>query len=256
MLNAMARTKSILQTDWISYFTEPLKNLGRQNYLHRASRNLMQSAVHYANKKTEHYHLSWTPFSTPADNSKFSYDIIEVPFDVQCIIQTPGTEMNPCVVLGKWFLESKKGHNETYSCEINSSQSTFMLRKKHMELCFQKEENDTFNPDSFTILESRLSGKPGSLFAQHFPLGIDITEFAEYVFRPTTPEKLESVSVQLYELLPFILHNVASTFNKPLTYYEKETLYVSILLDDTYDVYNIQYNDCIFPFSLTNLTQE
>ena len=75
------------------------------------------------------------------------------------------------------------------------------------------------------------------------------------MFQPTRLEECQDVSLRLYELLPFVIWCISIHLEQPLTFYEKETLYVSILIDDTFDVYEIQWNDYIFPFSLSNSAQ-
>jgi hypothetical protein len=238
-------------------------------------RFILLKCIQYLNRKTKHYHLALKIFSDSTSNSTLSCNISKTPFKIQYVIGKPNlNNINISYnVLGMWFhknpdqfsntnanTNANTNTNSTISYNVDPYSETIVITKNTAQFHFQRQNDQQYVGknnnvlNEFSIIESRLSGKPGSLFNEHFPLGIDITEFAQTIFQPTQLEQLIDITLKLYEILPFLLLCISNSYNKQIIYYDKNSLYVSILLDETFELYNIEADTCIFPFSLNTLT--
>jgi hypothetical protein len=138
-----------------------------------------------------------------------------------------------------WF---KIKHGGTrYVASLEPAKGAFSFQKDGTEIHYSKSRS------SSDILESRLCGKEGSLFAYHYPLGIEITEFARLIFQKQPMETLMDIQVYLYEVLPFMFYAISLQMETSLTYYEQESVFVTLLMDDTFDLYEIGHDDGIYP---------
>ena len=180
------------------------------------------------------------------------YEMVPSPFQTKITLGF----WKPISVLPEWFhimgpedaLKMSKS-NETYT--ITCGNNVFRMKKGKHEVLFESRRGAEEAP--FHILESRLYGETDSDFEQMFPCGVDISDFARFVFRPVDIENLvdtQGSRIALYELLPYMLSRICEQAQMSLHHFAKDSLYVTMIMDDTYDCYKIHNNEIVYPFRL------
>lgn len=197
------------------------------------------------NTRTRQY-IHW---QSTTDDEVF-YELISTPFDVEFI----WNGWKKWDILPVWFrtltpLEMISNWNKRRVYHATFQKNKFRLMSKNSDWKFDMTKN---NDD---IGEARLYGTEASLFERHFPCGIIITEFAKLVcqsYAETQTIGKDEQKIHLYEILPLILYKVSVELDLPSHHYEKDTMYVTLLMEESCDMYTIYPNDVVLPFSLTN----
>lgn len=184
--------------------------------------------------------FSEKPISWNCSNKKkicqHTYKILNTPFETNIIPSFVGFHFIP-----QWFRQISC-KNERYS----SSEHICQFDNNHKLLVISYNSDDDLSQN--TILETYLIGLPNSLFETHYPKGINISKI-NHLFEPYTirDSQLNNIdALKIYHLFPFILSHTIGTKIK----YPKESLTIRLLLDDTFDVEVLKWNDS-FPTNIT-----
>jgi hypothetical protein len=150
----------------------------------------------------------------------------------------------PVKLLPEWFTFTDNGdraHKEkSYAVSMTNKSLYFSrtIKSDPEDLFILQKRVPSENP---RFLEIRLCGEKGSVFLEHYPLGVDITCFGNILFNREVSDTRSCV--QLYEVFPFILYHIHE--GEDVVPYEKESLYVTLLEDDTFEVYRDDWCDDI-----------
>lgn len=153
----------------------------------------------------------------------------------------------PFRILPQWFeyLEytELKDDNESSVYEMSLSKHmgncTFDFSLGESSLHIEKHEETISR-----YIEVRLNGTSGSLFEQHYPMGIELTEIGNIIFSASVLVQNTKYDFKLYEFLPFLLY-FGTGHKKQTLPYEKDSLFVTLLEDDTFSLQTLKWNDSV-----------
>lgn len=192
--------------------------------------------------------VSWK--LNPSRHMELRYVIHDLPFAFQLCFSKPAFGEWPVHMSRRWFTlngidEGPSNSDRRYVATLEAD--TFRLQRADRngrcltDIAWRKS-------DALPFSDVRLNGVTYSPFERCYPSGVGITDFAKYLFSA----KIESAgsspdgNVTLEDVLPFILHNASDYENC----FESEDLFLTILDDDTCDIYTIRTKDTIHPLNL------
>ena len=167
------------------------------------------------------------PSSLKNPQREYTWTICETPTEVHMVHMVQHIGRGPKIfsILPRWFRSNVP--DGYMSCFHQNSSFTMQYQKSPL-ITAAREELD------FPILEVRLLGTEGSLFSKTYPSGIELTNLFKYL-------KELSQQVPMFHLYPMFLYYTLEDDSIP---YEKETMYISLLMDETFDVEVIRWDEC------------
>ena len=211
-----------------------------KGHLVRFRNHAMDTLVQFMQKVNGHQTWHLDPQMT---RQPLQYDIYESPFNFHCTMSS--LTQWKFFLLPEWFTfgngTADDDNKKRYTAKID--EDGFILCKRDCyDLCYPMPEADS-EPK---YLEVRLCGKDESLFKNQYPFGIDITDFGNIVFNAWPECIVDTYVVRLYEIFPFILHHATKdTVATRVPCYERDSMYVSLLDNDTFDVINVEWDSKI-----------
>jgi hypothetical protein len=168
--------------------------------------------------------------------------LIPTPFDVKIHWINYVPYILPCWWQDEWaggiYLNMPKIAQRPVTFYLDASHVCIKKGEHYMSISMKSDASDG------EILETRLCGKPGSLFKRCFPLGIDISDFGNRFFihekvacSLSNEHRIIEVhedQVFLGDILPAILKNCLQG-NGPLLPFPKNSLEIHLLLNDTFE---------------------
>ncbi len=181
----------------------------------------------------------------PQSNVFMQYIILETPLNIECHFNPHCQNING-MFIPEWYVMTKDHSDDTFTCDMvleNQVMTHFTLYKNGSRLLYYLNENENVNEENSStiknaILETRLVGKKNSLFNYHYPSGIDVSFFGNKFFEHV---QRSNDNVTLAMLLPFLLNCAI----EEKIMYEKESIMVSILFDETFDEKILHFDDLI-----------
>jgi hypothetical protein len=140
-----------------------------------------------------------------------------------------------------WYVMGDDSPPDGIRVNVDESGSTRFTRiVDGKEVCLHRDHNDhnEYNDNNgihgdVPVLEARLYGKPGSVFKEEFPDGVDVGG----VLRIPT-------FARLTEIVPCVL-SVLSDMKHTVAFEDPNQLYLCILIDDTFDEVTFHANDLL-----------
>jgi len=167
------------------------------------------------------------------------YSIYKLPFSLKITVSDEVNNLRKGFpfalhLLPEWFkiqseFEDVVPYSGEYRCFLMNRCFTISRGEKFYQT---REVDDRF-------LEIRLVGRDHSLFKHHYPLGIDITEFGQLLFKNEDEKPFK-----LYEVMPFILYHATGKKDRILPY-PLETLELSLLEDFSFEVFILTAHDLL-----------
>ncbi len=181
------------------------------------------------------------------------FKVVKCPFEVHYEMQFMKC-VPRLIIVPLWFRECKFNPVEKQRLDTTASiRTTFVGKSLHLTKLRVNSTGEITVPSASkhvlprgndsNVLETTLIGEPNSVFSKVYPIGINISErYNEFFNRLMRGNGHGITSITLDILLPDILIHFCP---KNYTMFDKKSLSISVLMDETYDVYVVKWNEKI-----------